>query len=267
MNDLTFRFIIPCYNSAPYIKQCIKSILSQDYQNFKIIVVDDMSTDESVSVVQQLINARNDNKIQLHIATKKSYAGGCRNIGMQFEKDADYTWFIDSDDYLANSSVLKQIAEVLSTNSLPDIFAFQYMIDFNGKICISKSYDIVKSFNVGASLTNCTCAPWAKVYKTSACIPFEENIFYGEDAMQTLMTLDAHPSVIQSMNFRPYVYRQVQTSTTNTLANDKEKKTTEVSLFNDRLLTLIPKSKDLRTKLCIVNKLKFEFEKMIHGTI
>ena len=71
-----------------------------------------------------MIDARTDGKIQLHIAAKKSYAGGCRNIGMQYEKDTDYTWFVDSDDYLTNSSVLKQIADVLSSNSLPDIFAF-----------------------------------------------------------------------------------------------------------------------------------------------
>ena len=267
MSDLSFRFIIPCYNSAPYIKQCIESILAQDYQYFKIIVADDMSIDGSANIVQQMIDARTDGKIQLHIAAKKSYAGGCRNIGMQYEKDTDYTWFVDSDDYLANSSVLKQIADVLSSNSLPDIFAFQYLIDFDGKICQSGSYDIVKAFQIGASLTNCTCAPWAKVYKTSKCLPFEENIFWGEDAMQTLMTLDTHPTIIQSMNFRPYVYRQVTTSMTNTLAHDKAKKTREVTLFNDRLETLLPKCKDIHTKLCIVNKIKFELEKIIRGEI
>lgn len=267
MSELSFRFIIPCYNSVPYIKQCIESILAQDYQNFKIIVVDDQSTDGSASIVSQMIRQRHDDKIQLHTATKKSYAGGCRNIGMQYKKDADYTWFVDSDDYLANSSVLKWIADMLSANNLPDIFAFQYLIDFDGKICQSGSYDIVKAFKIGASLTNCTCAPWAKVYKTSVCLPFEEDIFWGEDAMQTLMTLDSHPTIIQSLNFRPYVYRQVSTSMTNSLAHDKEKKTREVILFNDRLETLLPKCKDIHTKLCIVNKIKFELEKIIRDEI
>lgn len=267
MNDLSFRFIIPCYNSESYIKQCIDSILAQDYQNFKIIVINDQSTDESANVVQQMIDAKDNRKIQLHTVTKKSYAGGCRNIGMQYEKDADYTWFVDSDDYLTNSSVLKQIAEVLLSNGQPDIFAFQYLIDFDGKIYKAGSYDIVKAFQVGASLTNCTCAPWAKVYKTTTCIQFEENLLYGEDAIQTLMTLDSHPTIIQSMNFRPYVYRQVQTSISNTIQHDKEKKIREVSLFNDRLEIILSKCKDLHTKLCIVNKLKFEFEKMLHNTI
>lgn len=266
MSDLSFRFIIPCYNSSQYIRQCIESILAQEYQNFKIIVIDDMSTDGSANIVQQIIDARADNKIQLHIAVKKSYAGGCRNIGMQYEKDADYTWFVDSDDYLTNNNVLKQITDILSSNSLPDIFAFQYLIDFDGKICSTRSYDIVKAFKIGASLTNCTCAPWAKVYKTASCLSFEEDIFWGEDAIQTLMTLDTHPTIIQSMNFRPYVYRQVITSMTNTLAHDKAKKTKEVILFNDRLETLLPKCKDIHTKLCIINKLKFEFEKMLHDT-
>lgn len=267
MNELSFRFIIPCYNSAQYVKQCIESILAQSYQNFKIIVIDDQSTDGNVDVVNSIIQQRHDNKIQLHIAIKKSYAGGCRNIGMQYEKNTDYTWFVDSDDYLTSNNVLRQIADVLTANNLPDLFAFQYLIDFNGKICTSGSYDIVKAFHNGSSLTNCTCAPWAKVYKTTTCIPFEENLFYGEDAIQTLMTLDAHPTIIQSMQFRPYVYRQVQTSTSNSLQYDKEKKIREVSLFNDRLELIMPKCKDLRTKRCIVNKLKFEFEKMIYGTI
>ena len=43
--------IVPCYNHAPYLKQRIESILNQTYQNFELILLDDVSPDESGEIL------------------------------------------------------------------------------------------------------------------------------------------------------------------------------------------------------------------------
>ena len=44
--------IIPCYNYENYIKKCIDSALSQTYENIEVIVIDNGSTDESLSIIR-----------------------------------------------------------------------------------------------------------------------------------------------------------------------------------------------------------------------
>ena len=48
--------IVPVYNTAQYIEECLLSIVAQDYKNLEIIVVDDGSTDNSLQIVQDIAN-------------------------------------------------------------------------------------------------------------------------------------------------------------------------------------------------------------------
>ena len=63
-NQELVSIIIPMYNAEKYIGQTIKSILTQTYKNYEIIIVDDNSTDKSVEVVSKLISQENS-KIRL----------------------------------------------------------------------------------------------------------------------------------------------------------------------------------------------------------
>ena len=48
-----FKVIIPNYNSEKYIEKCIDSILSQTFKDFEIVIVDDVSTDNSVEIIKK----------------------------------------------------------------------------------------------------------------------------------------------------------------------------------------------------------------------
>ena len=65
---MIFTVVIPLYNKGNHIKRAIKSILQQTYQDFKIIVVDDGSTDNSVKEAMKI----KDNRIKI---IKKSNGG------------------------------------------------------------------------------------------------------------------------------------------------------------------------------------------------
>jgi glycosyltransferase involved in cell wall biosynthesis len=86
--------ILPTYNRADMIEDCIHSILSQTYFNFELIVVDDSSTDETEKIVRQL--ATKDQRIQYYKNDVRKGLPASRNIGISKSK-GDYIFFIEDD--------------------------------------------------------------------------------------------------------------------------------------------------------------------------
>lgn len=84
--------IIPLYNKENYIKNTIKKVLAQTFQKFEIIIVNDGSTDNSVSIVKTF----KDNRIKL-IDKENGGVSLARNIGVENAKH-DYIAFLDADD-------------------------------------------------------------------------------------------------------------------------------------------------------------------------
>ena len=98
----TISIVIPVYNAEKYIGRCIQSVISQTYshQHIECILVDDCSTDNSYSVVKNLLDAYKG-EIQfklLHHAQNKGVAVA-RNTGLK-AATGDYVFLIDNDDQL-----------------------------------------------------------------------------------------------------------------------------------------------------------------------
>lgn len=93
--------IIPCYNHARYLPDAISSVCKQDYPNIEIIVVDDGSTEDIRSVVN------NYNSIKY---IRQSNKGLCaaRNTGI-IECSGEYLLFLDADDWLLDGAISTQI--------------------------------------------------------------------------------------------------------------------------------------------------------------
>lgn len=115
--DYKFGIIIPNYNYEHTIEKCLNSILEQTYSNFEIIFVDDMSTDNSVEIV----NSINDERIKLIQLKQKRLNGGARNEAyLHLSEDVDYVMYVDSDDWLVNNKVLEKINNKLKEKT-PDV--------------------------------------------------------------------------------------------------------------------------------------------------
>ena len=110
--------IVPFYNSEKYLKKCIKSILNQTYSNFELILINDGSFDNSISI----INEFDDKRIKIY--NRKNYGvGNSRNFGL-LKATGEYICFIDSDDYIDND-YLEILVEILEGNSA-DIVCCSY---------------------------------------------------------------------------------------------------------------------------------------------
>lgn len=101
-----FSFIIPVYNIEKYIEECVDSILSQNFKDFEIILVNDGSTDNSLGICQEFLEK--DKRVIL-INKKNEGLAETRNKGLNVAK-GKYVVFVDGDDYISkNQSSLKEV--------------------------------------------------------------------------------------------------------------------------------------------------------------
>ena len=123
--------IIPLYNAEKYIAQCLGSILSQTFQDFEVIVVDDCSTDNSVAIVENMTPKFNG---KLHLVKRNKNSGGAaipRNIGMRLSR-GKYISFIDNDD-LFTTNALKDMYEAAEQTQADVIHAEKLLVTKDGR--------------------------------------------------------------------------------------------------------------------------------------
>lgn len=92
----TISVIVPVFNVAGYLPQCVDSILSQDYGNLEVILIDDGSTDGSGEICDRY--AALDSRVRA-IHQKNGGAAAAKNAGLRLAT-GEYLAFADSDDYL-----------------------------------------------------------------------------------------------------------------------------------------------------------------------
>ncbi len=89
--------VMPVYNAAPYLRQCLDSLVNQTYRNLEILCVDDGSTDESPEILMEY--ARRDPRVKpLANDTGEKGAGPARNAGLN-RAVGKYLLILDSDDF------------------------------------------------------------------------------------------------------------------------------------------------------------------------
>lgn len=98
--------IVTIYNSEKYIEQCIKSLNIQTYPNIEIIIIDDCSTDASLSIVKEY--EKNTNNIKVHSLKENNGYLIATNLGFSLA-NGEYITFLDSDDISATQRIEKQI--------------------------------------------------------------------------------------------------------------------------------------------------------------
>lgn len=100
MNNIKVSVIVPVFNASKYISKTLDSIISQDFDSFEIIVVDDGSTDDSLDIVKNALgNVEIPHKI---IHQENAGVSVARNVGIE-ASCGDYLVFIDADDYVSKN--------------------------------------------------------------------------------------------------------------------------------------------------------------------
>lgn len=125
--------VIPCYNAAKTLRQCVDSVLNQTYPVVEILIIDDGSKDESVIIADQIIIDNPSVKIVL-FKQVNSGPSKARNLGI---KNAIGTWiaFLDSDDIWFSNKIETQVEYI---KKYPDVALISTA---NSKLFFSKKVD------------------------------------------------------------------------------------------------------------------------------
>lgn len=117
MYKCQFSFIIPVYNVAPYLCECLDSIVKQDFKEWEAILIDDGSTDGSSSICDDYAEKDARFKVYHQLNSGVSVA---RNVGIE-NAHGEWIWFVDSDDYILPGA-LSKLKEVITENDCDTIF-------------------------------------------------------------------------------------------------------------------------------------------------
>lgn len=172
--------IIPVYNGAKNITNCLNSIWTQELcaDDYEVICVDDCSTDNTVEVLNNISKEHNNLRIIKNDINRR--AGGSRNHGV-LEAKGEYIVFIDSDDYFHPGS-LKEV--ILYLKNIPlDILLCDFAREEAGNPNITlihnfpnKSIMDGRDFVLSNSLPY---APWKYIFKRSLMV--DNNVFFEEN--------------------------------------------------------------------------------------
>ena len=119
MNDNLVSIITPVYNAERFLRQTIESVLSQDYKEWEMILVDDCSKDQSESIIKSYIEK--DNRIKYIKLKVNSGAAVSRNTAIENAKGR-YIAFLDSDDVWTSNKLKVQI-EFMKKNNVGFTFS------------------------------------------------------------------------------------------------------------------------------------------------
>ena len=146
----TFSIIIPTYNRAHRIAETIQSVLTQHYNDFELIIIDDGSTDNTGEIVDSF----SDERIQ-YFKKENEERAIARNFGIK-KADGKYITFLDSDDGLY-THCFEEALKVIKSNNNPEWLHLAYEIkDEIGKVLRRENIrngDINKSLITGNHLS------------------------------------------------------------------------------------------------------------------
>ena len=100
--------IIPCYNAEKYLHECLNSVLSQSYENWECLLINDGSKDKTFQILEEF--SKVDNRFFVFSQENKGLSA-TRNVGVHNAK-GDYLLFLDSDDLLTKNSLQSFVNEV-----------------------------------------------------------------------------------------------------------------------------------------------------------
>ena len=120
---MKYSVIIPVYNVEKYIDRCLKSIISQNYDDLEIIVIDNGSTDSSGSICDTYASEYSNISVY-HI--ENHGVGSARNFGLSKAR-GEFIYFVDSDDYLVGN-LFADFADKLVSDL--DLVVFSYYNSF-----------------------------------------------------------------------------------------------------------------------------------------
>ena len=215
-------FIVPVYNTAKYLEECLDSLLAQDIasEDYEIICVDDGSTDNSLPILNHY-GAQHKN---ITIVNKKN--GGvasARNTGLDLAR-GDYIWFVDSDDFI-QKNVLSGLKKLSQQDNYDRIVIGMY--SFHEKLTPEEQQQ-KDAFTISVNSNRYDSVVWSsllnRAYLQKHHLRFNyPNVSHGEDII-FMYEFNLHMPKKTSIDEPLYFYRNRENSAMTSKSKESQKK-------------------------------------------
>ena len=179
-------FVVPVYNVASYLEECLSSLCGQTFMDVEVICIDDGSTDGSDEILSRW--ALKDQRVCV-VSQPNGGVSRARNAGLSLAR-GDYVWFVDGDDYIDLDATSELLSEACGQDADIVVFgvrAFPEEPQWVGEMFNPRDF-VFEGDGRDVLLAEAGCIPSAsnKIYRreflTQNSIRFDEDLVLGEDA-------------------------------------------------------------------------------------
>ena len=212
MSKPLISILIPVYNTEKYLRECLDSVVNQSIENKEVIIVDDGSTDNSPSIIDEY-EERYDFVRTFHQDNKGLWEARCKLLSLA---EGEFIAWVDSDDYveldmyeaLCNAAINQNVEVVLCNYSF-----------FPGSIKTKEKWFKPYMGSTDWKFIERNTQPWNKVVKRDLLNRIEINKWLpkGGDGTYSLVLINAKG--LLSVDKEYYHYRVGHTSMSNNMSN------------------------------------------------
>ena len=207
MDKALVSIIVPVYNTAEYVEDCIQSILSQTYKNIELILVNDGSTDGSGDICKKYISFSNVH----YIEQENLGVTAARKRGVD-EALGEWVMFVDSDDKLA----LNAVNSLLATSDDVDIVLGRKSDSERAYLPIMSREEYINMMYA----KKVSSSPFAKLFRKSLfnekSLRFNRKVCRWEDWLMNLQIATDNKTPVKAISETVYFYRMRSDSTSHT---------------------------------------------------
>lgn len=242
MNNKIVSIVVPAYNAEKTIKRCLDSIVEQTSSNFKVYVVNDGSTDNTATILNDY---KSDERFHI-IHISNSGVSVARNKALELV-DTDYVTFIDSDDYV-DKNYLQDLIGGFVSEDIDMVATDRNYLNENLNLLVTLHYDFgIYNASDGINILLDENGPQGyitgKIFKTDIIkennIILDPNIHVGEDLIFCIQyLLNARKiNIVSSLQYN-YIQYSDSLSHAATLYNREESFNEAYSNYLDMALKL-----------------------------
>jgi len=226
--------IIPIYNTEPYLRRCLDSVLSQSFEDFELLLIDDGSRDASGTICDEY--ARKDKRIKVFHKANGGVSAA-RNVGLEHAK-GEWIYFVDADDEVLPNGLQALIGGI--SDDVDIVMGGLEKCDGQGNVLyeMEKGPDLLSKrdgilINYGASKVCAGNWGWMTIrfFRNTILqhnnIRFDDDVVYNEDELFVVRYLCACKGLTHYVNTSVYRYYE---STNSVMESTKH-------AFNPKVLT------------------------------
>ena len=254
--------IVPVYNVERYLRRCLDSLVNQTLEEIEIILINDGSTDGSLSILEEY--ALKDSRIRV-INQENQKQGAARNNGLKVAQ-GEYVGFVDSDDWV-DEDFLEKLYNSAKNNDADISVATiirkrEYVQKYRVYYTEEKVYETLKDKIEICNIPKC-CYVWNKLYKKELLIGFDFTVDrYFEDVLWLLEIIKKANKIVTVPNSN-YYYWVNNNSTVKKLPSAKKQedsyfaKKYVIKFFRRNNLELIDNYKNVTKKIRYILNIPF----------